>query len=314
MGSIEVTQQSVPATRQISGDLFDRFISFLDVRPKTVETYKGALRQFFLFLAAKGVTHPTREDILAFREELRKKCKPTTVQLYIIAVRQFFKWTAQEGLFHNVADNVKGAKLDRAHKKDYLTSVQSKEVLDSIEKDTLQGARDYALLALMVTTGLRTIEVARANIEDLRIAGNSAALYIQGKGRDEKTEYVKIDPPVEKAIRSYLKKRGSTEKGHPLFGSLSNNSRLERLAVRSISRIIKIRLKSAGYNSDRLTAHSLRHTAVTLALMKGEELRDVQRFARHASINTTLIYDHSIEMAGNTCSKSVSTAIFGPEA
>lgn len=310
MNSLVVTQQNALASQGITESLFNRFVEFIDARPKTVETYSRALRQFFRFLSLRGIMQPTREDVIAFREKMRQTHKPGTIQLYIITVRQFFKWTAQEGFFPNIAENVKGAKLDREHKKDYLTSAQSKEVLSSIDSESQQGARDYAMLSLMLTTGIRTIEVVRANMEDLQTVGDSTALYIQGKGRDEKNEYVKIAAPVERAIRAYLKVVGPVEKGQPLFRSLSNQNKEQRLTTRSISSIVKTRLQAAGYDSDRLTAHSLRHTAVTLALMNGEKLEDVQRFARHVSVNTTLIYAHNIDMAKNSCSASVTSAIF----
>ena len=310
MNSLVAIQQNAVVSQGVSEALFNRFVEFIDARPKTVETYSRALRQFFRFLSLKGIMQPTREDVIAFREEMRQTHKPGTIQLYIIAVRQFFKWTAQEGLFPNVAENVKGAKLDREHKKDYLTSAQSKEILSSIDQGSQQGARDYAMLSLMLTTGLRTIEVARANVEDLRTVGDSTALYIQGKGRDEKTEYVKISAPVEKAIRSYLKTVGPVEKGQPLFQSLANKNKLERLTTRSISRVVKTRLQAAGYDDDRLTAHSLRHTAGTLNLLNGGTLEETQQLLRHSNINTTMIYSHHLQRASNNSEARIAGAIF----
>ena len=310
MNSLVATQQNAVAYQGITESLFNRFVEFIDARPKTVETYSRALRQFFRFLSLRGIMQPTREDVIAFREEMRQTHKPGTIQLYIIAVRQFFKWTAQEGFFPNIAENVKGAKLDREHKKDYLTSAQSREVLSSIDSEGQQGARDYAMLSLMLTTGLRTIEVARANVEDLRTVGDSTALYIQGKGRDEKTEYVKIAAPVERAIRAYLKTVGPVEKGQPLFHSLANKNKLERLTTRSISRIVKTRLQAAGYDDDRLTAHSLRHTAGTLNLLNGGTLEETQQLLRHSNINTTMIYSHHLQRAGNNSEARIAGAIF----
>jgi len=75
------------------------------------------------------------------------------------------------------------AKIGREHKKDYLTADQVREVLSTVEQNTLQGMRDYAILVLMLTCGLRTIEVSRANIGDLRVLGDNTVLYIQGKGK-----------------------------------------------------------------------------------------------------------------------------------
>ena len=308
---VQRQNNSLDVVRTLDFNIFERFINYLDASPKTVETYKKALRQFFNYIGVHGIRKPQREDVLAFRDDLKASgLKPTTVQNYITATRIFFKWTAQEGLYPNIAEHVKGAKLDKNHKKDYLTSRQAKEVLANVETDTEEGLRNYAILSLMVTGGLRTIEVSRADVGDLRTVGENTVLFVQGKGREEKTEYIKISAPVEKAIRTYLKARDLTTEEQPLFTSTSNNSRGKRITTRTVSRIVKTALKNAGYDSARLTAHSLRHTAITLALLAGKEITEVQQFARHANLNTTMIYNHALDQAKNGCSDAITNAIF----
>ena len=308
---VQRQNNSLDVVRTLDFNIFDRFINYLDASPKTVETYKKALRQFFNYIGVHGIRKPQREDVLAFRDDLKASgLKPTTVQNYITATRIFFKWTEQEGLYPNIAEHVKGAKLDKNHKKDYLTSRQAKEVLAGVQTDSEEGLRNYAILSLMVTGGLRTIEVSRADVGDLRTLGENTVLFVQGKGREEKTEYIKISAPVEKAIRSYLKARENVEEGQPLFTSTSNNSRGKRITTRTVSGVVKTALKNAGYDSARLTAHSLRHTAITLALLAGREITEVQQFARHANLNTTMIYNHALDQAKNGCSDAITNAIF----
>ena len=308
---VQRQNNSLDVVRTLDFNIFERFINYLDASPKTVETYKKALRQFFNYIGVHGISKPQREDVLAFRDDLKASgLKPTTVQNYITATRIFFKWTEQEGLYPNIAEHVKGAKLDKNHKKDYLTSRQAKEVLANVKTDTEEGLRNYAILSLMVTGGLRTIEVSRADVGDLRTVGENTVLFVQGKGREEKTEYIKISAPVEKAIRTYLKARDLTTEEQPLFTSTSNNSRGKRITTRTVSSIVKTALKNAGYDSARLTAHSLRHTAITLALLAGREITEVQQFARHANLNTTMIYNHALDQAKNGCSDAITNAIF----
>ena len=290
---------------------YRNYTAYLDASPRTVQTYSGNVRQFVKWTQAAGIHSPTREDVIAWREELKKRCKPSTVQNYISALRLFFQWTEQAGIYPNIAAHVKGAKLDTGHKKDYLTSTQARVLLDSIDQEPARGKRDYAIIALMITGGLRDIEICRADIGDLRLIGDSSVLYLQGKGREERTEYVKIVPEVERALRSYLKIRQRPQKKQPLFASLSNNSRGERLSTRTISSIVKGRLRAAGYDSERLTAHSLRHTAVTLSLMGGLPLDEVQQFARHRNISTTQIYAHNLDRARNRSEETIAGAIFG---
>lgn len=308
---IRVETGSVKEQAALSEELYLRFVSFIDAKDKTIQTYTRALRQMFRYFAEQEITRPQREDILSYRDGLKASGhKPTTIQTYITVTRLFFQWTAQEGIYPNIAEHIKGAKLDRDHKKDYLTSRQVKTVLSDVDRSTPQGLRDYAILALMITGGLRTVEIVRADVADLRTLGDDTVLYIQGKGRDEKTEYIKLSAPVEAAIREYLKTRSDIETSAPLFTSMSNNSKGERMTTRSISRIAKDSMIEAGYNSSRLTAHSLRHTAVTLSLLAGKPLEEVQQFARHANIQTTLIYSHALDKAKNGCSEAIAKAIF----
>lgn len=305
------TQSGTIAPFTLSQALFTRWVSFVEAKPRTIEAYRKAINYFLQWTHANGVTNPTRADILAYRDYLKATHKPTTVKSYLAAVKLFFQWTAQEGIFPNIADHIKGAKLNNEFKKDYLTSKQVSKLLNTVKKDDLTGLRDYAIIALMVTSGLRTVEVTRANIGDLRTVADFTALYIQGKGRDEKTEYVKVVQQVDDAIRAYLKARGETNEQAPLFASTSNNNKGGRLTTRSISGLCKSNLVEAGFNSERLTAHSLRHTTATLNLLNGGTPTETQQLLRHKNINTTMIYSHAIERAKNNSEERVAKAIFG---
>ena len=311
MGEVIVTQAQPVVVEAVGDSLLDRWVSYIDASPRTIDTYRKAVRQFALFLKAGNITSPTREDVIAYRDYIKKDHKPTTVQSYLSAVKLFFKWTAQEGLYPNIADRIKGAKLDRGHKKDYLTTKQVGRLLNGIDRSTLMGKRDYAVLALMLTTGLRTISVINANIEDVRAAGNDTVLYYRGKGHEEKSIYVKLAEPVEEALRVYLSARGETDGRSPLFSSLAKRNMGERLTTRSISRIAKNSLLRVDLKSDRLTAHSLRHTAATLNLLNGGTVEETQQLLDHANINTTLIYSHALERARNNSEKRIAKVIFG---
>lgn len=295
----------------VGAGLCARWIAYLDAKPRTVEAYSKAMGRFLGYLAERGIAQPTRADVLAYRSYLSQTKKPATVQLYLMAVKQFFKWTAQEGLYPNISDNVKGARLDSGFKRDYLTAAQVGRMLEAIDRTGLKGLRDYAMLALMVTTGLRTVEVQRADRQDMRVAAGFTALYIQGKGREEKNEYVKVEPPVEDAIRAYLLARGKTGGECPLFASVAHRNGGERMTTRSISRIAKESMIRAGLESDRLTAHSLRHTAATLNLLNGGTPEETMQLLRHSSLNTTLLYSHALERAENQSEARVAKAIFG---
>lgn len=277
--------------------IIDRFLLAHDIKPKSKETYRRALRQLFTYLETEGVTRPTRETLIAYKAYLiDKKLSAYTVSAYIIAVRKMFQWTESEHLYANIASQIKGQKKPKGFKKDALSVNQARKLLTDMETETLSGARDYALVNLLVRTGLRTIETARANVEDIRQQGEQAVLYIQGKGRDSKDDIVILTEETLEPIRAYISMRGQGVKdSSPLFISHSDRNYGERLTTRSISRIVKDRLQASGLDDRRLTAHSLRHTAVTFSLIGGASIQEAQTLARHSDINTTLIYAHNLD-------------------
>ena len=298
-----------PAAR-ITPDLYGRFAEYIDAKPATISTYTRNLRYFARYLDAQGVNQPTRETVIAYRDALAARLKANTVYGYLAAVKVFFSWTDAAGLYPNIAKRVKAPTISKAHKKDYLTGTQLRRALGAIDRATDKGKRDYALFALMACGGLRDIEASRANIGDIANRGNYTVLYLQGKGQDDKADFVKIPPPVEAALRDYLATRPDTGPGLPLFASLSHYNAAARLSPASISRIIKAALVRAGYNSARITAHSLRHSAVTLSLLGGASLQEAQQFARHTNIATTEIYAHNLERENNHCEETVAESIF----
>ena len=290
--------------------LFNRFVEYADVKPKSVETYRKNISRFLQWLMDNGINRPTRSDVVAYRDYLRENYKPTTVQGYIVAVRLFFQWLHQEGLSENLAENLKGAKISNNFKKDALTARQFKNVLDEIDDTTLTGKRDKAMLILIVSCGLRTIEVSRAKIEDIQLQGDTLGLYVLGKGRDEK-DFQPMNHTAERAIKEYLKERNPKSLEEPLFTSTSHQNAGATLSTQTVSKTVKKYLRLAGYDSERLTAHSLRHTTVTMALLAGQSAQEVSAFARHSNINTTMIYAHNLEKTQNKCSDAVERMLLG---
>ena len=311
MNELKNIESSSLQTRPNIPELADRWIKYADVSRKSQETYKRALRQFIYHLKDNEIMQPKREDILAFREGLKENRKPATVQSYVTAVKIFFRWMEQEHIYPNIADHIKaGVKVDREHKKDHLTAQQAGNLLQEIDRSTQAGKRDFAILSLMATTGLRTVSIINANIGDVRTAGDSTVLYYQGKGHSEKAIFVKLADPVEKAIREYLKTRTGTDPEQPLFTSTSNRNQNGRMTTRSISAIAKSHMKEIGLNDSRHTAHSLRHTAATLNILNGGSLEETQQLLDHANINTTMLYAHTLNRAASQSESRIAQAIF----
>lgn len=299
------------STIDLDKNIFDRFFRFIDARENTFLTYSRALKQLWRFLDENCCAErPSRDDIIAFKEYLIRSGKSAaTRQIYITAARAFFSWTAQEGIYPNITEYIKGARVDRSHKKEPLTTAQVKSLLDTIDTRSEIGRRDHSMLLLMITGGLRTIEIVRTNVRDIRNVADKTVLYLWGKGRDERSEYVIISDRTERALRDYISHRSGINSESPLFCSLSNRNLGQRLDTKSVRRMVKDRLRDIGINDDRISAHSLRHTAITLSLLGGATLDETQQFARHSNIQTTMIYDHAIDMLKNSCSSTIERMI-----
>lgn len=307
---VPVSVAPVKASALPSGAV-ESFFNFLQASPKTVETYKINLKQFFVYLQSIEQSAPTKADILGYIKYLQEQGKkPATIAGYLSAVKALFRYLEESGLYANISQNVKAPKQAKGFKKDCLTVEQTKESLETFDTSTATGKRDYAIFLLMVVNGLRTIEVTRLTVGDLRTVDNKTVLAIMGKGHTEKDRYAILTSNVEKAIRAYLSTRNNPAEEEALFTSTSNNSNGQKLSPRTVSFIAKNAMRSAGYDSNRLTAHSLRHTAITLGLKGGITLEEVSIFARHTSINTTMIYNHSINELENTVSGVVEGFIF----
>lgn len=307
------TTQIIPKNG-FSDLLFQNWIDYLDAKPKTVQTYTRAIRQFMDWLHTEQIHNPERSHIRAYRDYLTASGhKPTTVQSYLAAVKQFFNWTEESGLYPNIAKGVRLIeKIDTTtHKHGYLTTRQVKRLLETIDRSTEKGLRDYAMISLMVTTGLRTISISLARVEDLGTIGDYPALFYQGKGHSEKDTFVKITEPVELAINEYLKSRTSRKPDDPLFSSTANRNNGKPLTTRAISGIVKKRLEDAGIVSDKITAHSLRHTAGTLNIRAGGSLQETQQLLNHRQLTTTQIYAHALDKEQSKSEERISDLIFG---
>lgn len=292
-------------------DMVKRFTQFVDVSEASIRSYKHGVKSFLRYLSNNGINNPTRETVLQYKKELTQSKSANTIALYLSSLHRFFAWCESEGLYPNITAGVKSPRIDTGHKKDAFSAQQLKKIISGIERKGIKGKRDYAIFALTAATGLRTCEVIRADVGDIRTVNGETVLYVQGKGKSSKSDFVKLSGHVLQAISEYLSARGDVADNEPLFASVSHRNAGGRMTTRSISRICKAAMLHAGYNSKRLTAHSLRHSAITLALMAGLPIQEVSQFARHSNISVTMIYSHDVERLKSKCEIAISNAIFG---
>ena len=299
----------------VNEEILDGFIK--DLRGKTEATkqsyYKGA-KHFLDYCSKRGIEKVEDADITNYYNYLISRIgKPkneegltiNSVNMFLTSLRKLYKYLEKKGI-NNLASNLESIKSTRAHKKDPLTKDQALRLLRSQDRTTKEGKRNYALLILLLYTGLRTIEVERANVGDLRTKGSKQVLEVQGKGHKEKDDYVKLSPVVYDALLDYLATRKDAKPSDPLFISYSNRTKNSRLKTRSIREIVKKCLLEIGVNSPRVTTHSFRHSAITFSLLGGATLQEAQSLARHENINTTLIYAHNLDRLNSNYEEAIS--------
>lgn len=295
-------------------ELFFRDCRKNNLSEDSLKTYKKAYKSFYSYLKDAGIINPQGDDVINYREYLLGGHKAATVELYLTALRVFFKWADREGYYPDITKGIKAPRPVRVPKRDYFSPQSITQILDSISSSgsSLIEKRDYALMSTMVVLGLRDIEASRALWSDIETRGSSWVLVVHGKGRDEKGDFVVIPVRLKKILDEYKISLGNHFRPDgPIFPSFSNKNTKKPMTARSISRIVKTRFIEAGYDSPRLTAHSLRHTNITLALESGIPLEEVQQHARHKNMNTTLIYDHALKQEKNRASGSAADKIFG---
>ena len=276
-------------------ELVDSFIQAQDVKQTSKNLYRRTLKQYFNWVDEKGylLSEIARTQLLEYKEDLLSSgLSSLTVSSYITSVRRFYEWTEANKFYPNVAKGIKSPKRKQQFKKQPLLPSQATELLEYYQGKAL---RDYAIITLLLRTGLRTIEVVRATVEDVTYKGSQRVLLVHGKGRDEKDNFVILTDKSYQPIAEYLKTRKGVSSSDPLFTSTSNNSKGGRLTTRTISQIAKEGLRAIGLDERAFTAHSLRHTTAVNILRAGGSLETAQFTLRHANPATTQIYTATLE-------------------
>ena len=282
--------------------LKEAFLNGQNVKESSRNLYSRTLKQFFLWVGRtqKALSELTRVDILEYKDYLENELKlsPLSVCSYITALRKFYEWTEAEKLYPNIAKGIKNPPRSQTFEKQYLSEDKSLRLLEHFKGYSL---RDFAIVCLMIGTGLRTIEVSRLKVGDICYMGEKRVLKIWGKGKSEAEKgkdwnFVVLIDEVYNPIKRYLEAdRRGARSGEPLFTSRSHQNQGEQISTRTISGLCKEGLKAIGLDGKEYTAHSLRHTTASLLLGSGRNVLDAQRVLRHSSVNTTQIYTRQKE-------------------
>ena len=207
----------------------------------------------------------------------------TTRARKLSAIKSFYKYLTvrTKQLQENPVADLEYPKLRKSLPK-YLTMEQSAALLRSVSGQN--QVRDYAILMLFLNCGIRRSELVGLNLTDVY----EDRIRVVGKGNKER--FVYFGTPCRKAIDAYMAERNEKilTDNRALFGSRNGN----RISVTAVHRLVEKALKQAGLDSTQFSAHKLRHTAATMMLSGGVDVKTVQEVLGHENLNTTQIYTH----------------------
>ena len=336
MTAITKYRNNIIATTEYFGNtVIDAFIASRHASENTAKTYRNSLNQLHKYFAANSITAPTTADVDAYINKLRADKKSVaTLRLYSTVTKLYFAYLAKQGIYRDIAADMTPLKLRKSstHNKKALTDEQAKKLLNAVKGNDVISLRNRAIIALALCTGLRTCEISRASVEDFQQDAGYWTLAVQGKGRLEKDEFVKVAEPVADLINAYLALRGTVQDDEPLFTSASHNVKWtansygRRLSEQSVGKMIRSYMIKAGIvkpaQKDKdgkvkrspISAHSTRHHALTQALRNGCDIREVSQMARHSNLSVTLVYAHDISIENRRAELSVASSLFGSAA
>lgn len=296
--SREITTDVV---RLPTDDLWAEFLK-LQISPETKETYAAAIANFCQFAnpefeidLAIGwfLKLPRREAlwvVLKYKAQLQDEgFAPSTINVRLSAIKSLTNYARklEQCDFHLV--DVKGVKAQTYRDTSGVSSEVFKLIIDTLDRSTVMGKRDYAILRLLWDNALRRGEVAGVSIGDFR----DGKLWIKGKGRMQR-ESVDLSAKSIAAIEDWLGVRGSENGLDPLFIALDRKCFGMRLSGRSIDRILKRTAEKAQATTKILSPHKIRHSSITAVLdATNGDVRRVRKFSRHKKVETVIIYDEN---------------------
>jgi len=252
----------------------------IDIRDVDITFIRGiSTSDIFDFLSYLASDRPLNPDSPAGDVGV----SPTTRARKLSAIKSFYKYLTvrTKQLQENPVANLEYPKLRKSLPK-YLTLEQSSALLSSVTGQNQK--RDYAILMLFLNCGIRRSELVGLNLTDVY----EDRIRVIGKGNKER--FVYFGSACRKAIDAYLPERNKKvlSDNRALFASRDNN----RISVAAVHRLVKKALLQAGLDASQFSAHKLRHTAATMMLSGGVDVKTVQEVLGHENLNTTQIYTH----------------------
>ena len=264
--------------------------------PHTQRVYQKDIENFLADLGTELGKFLTLDRHKAFElvsrskgELIQKGLKSATINRRLAAIKSLVAYAYNCGHSEFMLEAIKSEKLSAYRDTSGVDPETFRRVLGGIDRTSLKGIRDYALLMLLWSNALRRSEVSKASIADFDPV--TKTLRIFGKGRGNQSETVSLGSGTVMAIESWLEARGEHQPDKALFVSVNPGYRDGRLCTQGIYNIVSDRCQDAGITKV-MSPHRIRHSSITAALeATGGDVRRVQKLSRHSSLNTLLIYD-----------------------
>jgi len=267
---------------------------------KTIENYSHYLRRFSNYTGEIDVSRISQDSVHSFRLFLNRLTDEKGNQLldvktqnyHVIALRAFLKYCIKNDIKTLSPEKIDLSKIpDRTV--EFLTRDELERLFDTVDRSSLPGLRDAAILEMLYSTGLRVSELVSLNREQIDLTRRE--FMVRGKGK--KNRIVFLSSRAVQSINEYLLKRSDVFE--PLFINLRRSRQAEditegekrRLSTVMVERIVRDYGLKAGIIK-KVTPHKLRHSFATELLVNGADIRSVQEMLGHASITTTQIYTH----------------------
>jgi integrase/recombinase XerD len=268
----------------------------------TRRVYRAAIVEFFLFVGRRHPVQIVPDDVRTWRDDLiRRKLKPATIALKLSVVRSFFEYLLAAGeINRNPASTrlVPSPALPEHQVGRALSPREARILLAGPDRNKIEGARDYALMLVMLRLSLRVSEACSLRASSVIWSHGRWTLRVKVKGGRERT--LPLPQAVKRGIDDYLRldatrRRNLRSDGHQayLFQPLVNYRTLEFDKPLSTRMARNIVAKWGDYcGLGKLSPHDLRRTAITRALDQGLTHRQVQMMSGHRDPKTVMRYDH----------------------
>lgn len=272
-----------------------------NVTARTLEIYKEVLNRFFESLIDENifaVTEVNENHIRSFLVELQDKgLRGVTRHIYFRSLRTFFLFLYHNDyLTSNIMANVKAPKIEQKDMRTY-TAQEISKMLNSFNKGTFTGFRNYCMFCMFFSTGMRKGELMNLTLSDVNITNDFIRI---AKGKGQKERYVPIGRTMRRVLLQYLKMREEFLKDCPcdwLFVTHKDSHKITISAINGVFHKLKTELKMTG---EKISCHTWRHTFAKDYLLNGGDIFSLQKILGHADITTTRVYlnlnDKEIQM------------------